>query len=64
MYSGSHTAGNQTWKNISGKVDEKIQHYCTVLIQLRDDILACAAVTTEIAVLQMQDNVSTTTPDK
>jgi hypothetical protein len=64
MYSGSCTAGNQTWKNIGGKVDEKIQHYCMVLIRLRDDFLAHAAVTTEIAVLQMQDNVSTTTPDK
>jgi hypothetical protein len=51
-------------KNIRGQVDGKIAHYRTILIRLRDDFLARAAVTTEVTVLRMQDDVSHTIPDK
>jgi hypothetical protein len=51
-------------KNIWGQVDGKIQHYRTILFRLRDDFLARAAVTTEVTVLRMQDDVSHTISDK
>jgi hypothetical protein len=54
----------RTWKNIVGQVDGEIEHYRTKLIRLRDDFLARAAVTTEITVLGMHDDVSNTTPAK
>ena len=47
-------------KNIRGQVDGKIEHYRTILARLRNDFLARAAVTTEVTVLRMQDDVSTT----
>jgi hypothetical protein len=51
-------AGKRTWKNIRGQVDGKITQYRTILIRLRDDFLARAAVTTEVTVLRTQDDVS------
>jgi hypothetical protein len=45
-------------KNIFGQVDGEIENYRTTLIRLRDDFLALAAVTTEVAVLWMQHDVS------
>jgi hypothetical protein len=51
-------------KNIRGQVDGKIEHYRTILVRLRDDFLARAAVTTEVTVLRMQDDVSNTIPVK
>ena len=39
-------------KNIVGQGDEKIEDYRTNLVRLRDKFLACAAVNTEIAVLE------------
>jgi hypothetical protein len=55
-------AGKRTLKNIRGQVDGKIGHYRTILVRLRDDFLARAAMTTEVTVLRMQDDVSNTTP--
>jgi hypothetical protein len=47
-----------------------VEHYRTILVRLRDDFLARAAVTTEVTVLRIQDDVSkiqddvsNTTPD-
>jgi hypothetical protein len=40
-------------KNIVGQVDEKIDQYRVNLIQLRDTFLACAAVMTEITVIEV-----------
>jgi hypothetical protein len=51
-------------KNVGGKVDGKIEHYRSMLVRLREDFLAQAAVTTEVTVLRMQDDVSNTTPYK
>jgi hypothetical protein len=51
-------AGKRTWKNIRGQVDGKVTQYRTILIRLRDDFLARAAVTTEVTVLRIQDDVS------
>jgi hypothetical protein len=56
--------GTRAWKNILGQVDGEIEQYRTTLIRLREDFLARATVTTEIAVLGMQDDVSHTTPSK
>jgi hypothetical protein len=39
-------------KNITGHVDEKIEQYRINLVRLRDNFLAHAAVTTEVAVLE------------
>jgi hypothetical protein len=39
-------------KSIVGQVDGKIDQYRTNLVRLRDNFLARAAVTTEIAVLE------------
>ena len=41
-----------------GQVDGEIESYRTTLIRLRDDFLALAAVTTEVAVLGMQHDVN------
>jgi hypothetical protein len=51
-------AGTRTWRNIFGQVDGEIKQYRMTLIRLRDDFLALAAVTTEVAVLGMQHDVS------
>ena len=40
-----------------------MEHYRTILVRLRDDFLARAAVTTEVTVLRIQDDVSDTTPE-
>jgi hypothetical protein len=40
-----------------GQIDGEIESYRTTLIRLRDDFLALAAVTTEVAVLGMQHDV-------
>jgi hypothetical protein len=56
--------GTRTWKNMLGQVDGEIEQYRTTLIRLRDDFLARATVTTEVAVLGMQDDVSNITPVK
>jgi hypothetical protein len=53
--------GTRTWKNMFGQVDGEIEDYRTKLIRLRDDFLARAAVTTEITVLGMHDDVSDVT---
>jgi NACHT domain len=45
--------GKRTWKNIRGQVDGEIEQYRTMLLRLRDDFLARAAVTTEVAVLDV-----------
>jgi hypothetical protein len=45
-------------KNMFGQVDGEIEDFRTTLIRLRDDFLALAAVTTEVAVLGMQHDVS------
>jgi hypothetical protein len=57
-------AGKRTWKNIRGQVDGKVTQYRTILIRLRDDFLARAAVTTEVTVLRIQDDVSNIIPNK
>jgi hypothetical protein len=57
-------AGKRTLKNIRGKVDGKVTQYHTILIRLRDDFLARAAVTTEVTVLRIQDDVSNIRPNK
>jgi hypothetical protein len=54
--------GARMWKNMFGQVDGEIENYRTKLIRLRDDFLARAAVTTEITVLGMHDDVSNVTP--
>jgi hypothetical protein len=51
-------AGTRTWRNIFGQVDEEIEQYRTTLMRLRDDFLMLAALTTEVAVLGMQHDVS------
>jgi hypothetical protein len=51
-------AGTRTLKNVFGQVDGEVEQYRTSLIGLRDDFLALAAVTTEVAVLGMQHDVS------
>jgi hypothetical protein len=51
-------AGTRTLKNVFGQVDGEIEDYRTTLIRLRDDFLALATVTTEVAVLGMQHDVS------
>jgi hypothetical protein len=51
-------SGTRTWKNIFSQVDGEIEQYRTTLIRLRDDFLARAAVTTEVAVLGIQHDVS------
>jgi hypothetical protein len=45
-----------------GQVDGEIEDYRTKLIRLRDDFLARAAVTTEITVLGIHDDVSNIPP--
>jgi hypothetical protein len=45
-------SGKRTLKNVVGQVDEKIQGYCTSLVRLRDNFLARATVTTEVAMLE------------
>jgi hypothetical protein len=57
-------AGKRTWKNILGKVDGKVTQYRTILTRLRDDFLARAAVTTEVTVLRIQEDVSNIIPNK
>jgi hypothetical protein len=52
----------RAWKNIFGQVDGEIEQYRTKLIRLRDDFLAHAAVTTEVTVLGIHDDVSNITP--
>ena len=42
-------------KNFGGKGDEKVEHYRTVLVQLRQRFLDRAAVTTEVTVPLMKD---------
>jgi hypothetical protein len=46
------SVGKRTLKSIVGRVDGKIHQYRTNLVRLRDNFLARAAVTTEIAVLE------------
>jgi hypothetical protein len=46
------SAGKRTLKSTFGQVDEKIDQYRTCLVGLRDNFLARAALTTEIAVLE------------
>jgi hypothetical protein len=58
------STGKRTWKNIRGQVDGKVTQYSTILIRLRDDFLARAAVTTEVTVLRIQDHVSNISPNK
>jgi hypothetical protein len=57
-------AGKRTLENIGGQVDGKIEHYRNILVRLREDFLARAAVTTEFTVLRIQDDVSNTIPYK
>jgi hypothetical protein len=57
-------AGKRTWKNIRGQVDGKVTQYRTILTRLRDDFLARAAVTTEVTVLRIQDDVSNISPNE
>jgi hypothetical protein len=45
-------SGKRTLKNIGGQVDKKVERYRTTLVQLRDNFLASAAVTTELTVLE------------
>ena len=45
-------SGKRTLKYIVGQVDGKIEQYRTNLIRLRDNFLARATVTTEVAVLE------------
>ena len=45
-----------------GKVDGEIEGYRSTLVRLRDRFLAHATVTTEVAVLQIQDDVSDIIP--
>ena len=56
--------GRRTLKNIGGQVDGEIEGYRTNLVRLRDNFLSHAAVTTEVTVLRVQDDVSTTPPEK
>jgi hypothetical protein len=58
------STGKRTWKNIRGQVDGKVTQYRTILIRLRDDFLARAAVTTEVTVLRIHDHVSSISPNK
>jgi hypothetical protein len=44
--------GKRALKSIFGQVDGKIDEYRTNLVRLRDNLLARAAVTTEVAVLE------------
>ena len=46
-------------KNIRGKADEKIEDYRTTLGRLQQKFLSCAAIITEVTVLQMRDNINT-----
>jgi hypothetical protein len=45
-------AGKRALKSAFGQVDEKIDQYRTSLVGLRDNFLARAALTTEVAVLE------------
>jgi hypothetical protein len=47
-------SGKRTLKNILGQVDEKVENYRTTLVRLREKFLDCAAITTEVTVLQMR----------
>jgi hypothetical protein len=49
--------GKRLLKNINGRVDKEIQDLCTTLVELRKAFLDHAAVTTELTVLQILDNV-------
>jgi hypothetical protein len=42
----------RTLKNMVGQVDEKVERYRTTLARLRQELLAHATVTTEVAVLE------------
>jgi hypothetical protein len=44
--------GTRTLKNAFGRADEKIEHYCTNLVRLRENFLARACVIIEVAVLE------------
>jgi hypothetical protein len=46
------SAGKRTLKSTFGQVDGKIDQYRTSLVELRDNFLARAAITTEVAVLE------------
>ena len=58
MIIGIWFTGTRTWKNFFGQVDEEIERYRTTLVRLRDDFLARAVVTIEVAVLGIQGDVS------
>ena len=49
--------GTRALKNITGQVDGKVEHYRTTLARLRQEFLARATVTTEVAVLKMRKDV-------
>jgi hypothetical protein len=49
--------GTRALKNITGQVDGKVEQYRTTLARLRQEFLAHATVTTEVAVLKMRKDV-------
>jgi len=49
--------GKRLLKNLNGRIDKEIQDLCTTLVELRKAFLDHAAVTTELAVLQILDDV-------
>ena len=52
-------SGKRSLKNITGEVDKQIEALCNTLVELRKAFLDRVAVTTEIAVVQIRDNVGT-----
>jgi hypothetical protein len=49
--------GTRALKNITSQVDGKVEHFRTTLARLRQEFLARATVTTEVAVLKMRKDV-------
>jgi hypothetical protein len=50
-------SATRTAKNITGRIDGKVEEYSATLARLRQEFIAHATVTTEVAVLKMQDDV-------
>ena len=44
-------------KNISGQVDKRIEGLCTTLVELRKAFLDHVAITTEVTVIRILDDV-------
>jgi hypothetical protein len=51
-------SATRTAKNITGRIDGNVEQYSATLARLRQEFIAHATVTTEVAVLETQEKVN------